>query len=164
VNAAGDRLRFAVDTGGTFTDLVVEGDPRGLRFHKRPTTPDDPVVGLLDVLAAAAEDFGGSRRELLERGDLFVFGTTRATNAIVTGATARTAFLTTQGHPDILLFREGGGRTTLFDYTQEYPDPYVPRSLTFEVPERVGAEGQIVRPLDEAAVVDLCGELRERAV
>src|SRR2546423_463352 len=55
VSAAGDSLRFAVDTGGTFTDLVVEGDPRGLRFHKRPTTPDDPVVGLLDVLAAAAE-------------------------------------------------------------------------------------------------------------
>jgi len=155
-------LRFAVDTGGTFTDLVVEGDPRGLRFYKRPTTPDDPVRGLLDVLDAAAADFGGTRAELLSRGDLFIFGTTRATNAVVTGTTASTALLCTEGHPDVLLFREGGGRATLFDYTQEYPDPYIPRSLTFEVPERVDATGAVVRPLDEDAVRRIAAELRTR--
>ena len=55
----------------------------------------------------------------------------------MTGNTARTALLCTAGHPDVLLFREGGGRTTLFDYAQEYPAPYVPRSLTFEIPERI---------------------------
>ncbi len=158
------RLRFAVDTGGTFTDLVVEGSGPLLRFYKRPTTPADPVEGLLDVLGAAAGDHELSLRELLGRGDLLVFGTTRATNAVLTGTTARTALLCTKGHPDVLLFREGGGRTTLFDYTQEYPAPYVPRSLTFEVPERILSDGSVSVPLDEDAVRRLAAELRERKV
>ena len=85
-----ETLRFAVDTGGTFTDLVVEGEALGVRFYKRPTTPDDPVIGLVDVIGAAADDLGLSAADLLGRGDLFIFGTTRATNAVVTGTTART--------------------------------------------------------------------------
>jgi N-methylhydantoinase A len=157
-------FHLAADTGGTFTDLVVDGGPGGLRFYKRPTTPADPGRGLLDVIGAAAADLGVSTRALLGRTELFVFGTTRATNAVVTGSTARTALLCTRGHPDVLLFREGGGRTTLFDYTQEYPDPYVPRSLTFEVPERVRADGGVETPLDEDAVVAIAGMLRERGV
>ena len=157
-------IRFAVDTGGTFTDLVVEGSGPELRFYKRPTTPADPVLGLLDVLASAAADHELTLRELLARGDLLVFGTTRATNAVVTGATARTALLCTRGHPDVLLFREGGGRTSLFDYSQEYPAPYVPRSLTFEVPERVLSDGSVARALDEGAVREIAGELLRREV
>jgi len=158
------RLRFGVDTGGTFTDLVVEGSGAALRFYKRPTTPGDPVLGLLDVLEAAAHDHDLSRRELLEYGAYLVFGTTRATNAVVTGTTARTALLCTAGHPDVLLFREGGGRTSLFDYTQEYPAPYVPRALTFEVPERTLSDGSVSVPLDEGAVRSIAEELRLRHI
>jgi N-methylhydantoinase A len=157
-------LRFGVDTGGTFTDLVVEGDPGGLRLFKRPTTPDDPVRGLLDVLGAAAHELGTTTRELLARGDLFLFGTTRATNAIVERATARTALLVTAGHPDILTLREGGGRPSLFDYSHEYPAPYVPRELTVEVAERIGAGGEVVQALDEAATVAQLRELRAAGV
>ena len=109
-------MRLAVDTGGTFTDLVVEGDEGELHVYKSPTTPDDPCEGLLDVLGVAAARSVGS--ESCSAGaELFVHGTTRAINAILTGATARTAFLTTQGHPDVLLFREGG-RTDPFDFTR----------------------------------------------
>ncbi len=157
-------LRLAVDTGGTFTDLVIEGADAQLRVYKRPTRPDDPIIGLLDVLEAAAGDHRMSLQELLGRSELLMFGTTRATNAIVTGTTARTALLCTQGHPDILLFREGGGRTSLFDYTQEYPAPYIPRSLTFEVPERILADGSVRLALDEQAVHAIAGELIEREV
>ncbi|MBT6511453.1 MAG: hydantoinase/oxoprolinase family protein, partial [Rhodospirillaceae bacterium] len=87
-------MRLAVDTGGTFTDLVIE-DGDALRLFKAPTTPANPADGVLDVLATAADALGLSRRGLLERADLLVHGTTTATNAIVTGRTARTAFLTT---------------------------------------------------------------------
>ncbi len=153
------RLRLAADTGGTFTDLVVEGDSRGLRFYKAPTTPQDPVDGLLDVIGAAATDLGCRSSALLRRADLFVFGTTHATNAVLTGTTARTAFLTTQGHPDILLFREGGGRTSLFDYSQEYPDSYIPRALTFEVPGRILSDGSVRQPLEEFAVIEIAERL-----
>jgi N-methylhydantoinase A len=157
-------LRLGVDTGGTFTDLVVEGLPDGLRFYKRPTTPADPVRGLLDVIHAAASDLEVEARDLLSRTDMLIHGTTRATNAIVEGSTARTALLTTEGHRDVLLIREGGGRITPLDYTQRYPEPYVPRRLTFEVPERIGAEGDVRLPLDEEGVVEIIGRLREAAV
>ena len=152
-------LQFAVDTGGTFTDLVVDGEDHLPRFYKRSTTPANPIDGLLDVFTAAASDYGLDLREFLGRGESLVFGTTRATNAVVTGTAAKTALLCTRGHPDVLLFREGGGRTTLFDYTQEYPAPYVPRSLTFEIPERVLADGTVRTPLDEGTVVEVAARL-----
>mgnify|MGYP000234571805 CR=1 FL=1 len=101
-------MRIACDTGGTFTDLVVE-TTAGLRIFKASTTPDDPVRGVLDALTLAAVDAGVDRATFLGRADTFVHGTTRAINAILTGGTARTAFLTTSGHPDILVIREGLG-------------------------------------------------------
>ena len=142
-------MRFSVDVGGTFTDLVLEDDDKRFRLYKAPTVPHDPVAGVLDVLKVAAMDFGLSSSALLARGELFIHGTTWATNAVLTGGTARTAFLTTEGHPDVLLFREGG-RTEPFDNTVPFPEPYVPRSLTFEVPERIASDGRIVKPLDES--------------
>ena len=41
-------MRFAVDTGGTFTDLVVEDDSGEVRMYKASTTPSDPVAGVLE--------------------------------------------------------------------------------------------------------------------
>lgn len=148
-------LRFGVDTGGTFTDLIVGGFETELPIFKRPTTPDDPVKGILDVFSTAADSLGLSMEELLGSGEHLIFGTTRATNAIVERSTARTALLLTEGHPDTLLLREGGGRPAMFDFTHEFYIPYVPRSLTFEVPERMDAQGEVVKALDEAATVDL---------
>ncbi|HEX2528234.1 MAG TPA: hydantoinase/oxoprolinase family protein [Geminicoccus sp.] len=151
-------MRLACDTGGTFTDLVVE-DGDEIRLFKASTTPDDPVRGVLDALALAAQHDGVDRSTFLSRASMFVHGTTRAINAILTGNTARTAFLTTEGHPDVLVMREGG-RIEPFNFTVPYPEPYVPRRLTFEVPERIDAEGRVVKPLDEAAVLGIIERLR----
>lgn len=156
-------MRFACDTGGTFTDLIVESGDGELRMYKAATTPDDPIKGVLDSLELAAADFGKPLAELLGEGDTFIHGTTHAINAIITGNTAKTAFLTTKGHPDILVLREGG-RSEPFNGTVPYPEPYVPRALTFEVPERIGADGQVVEPLDENAVIELVGRLKARDV
>ncbi len=158
------NLRLAVDMGGTFTDLLIEGVDEELRLYKRPTTPDEPIRGLLDVIDAAAEDLGTTRRELLARAEVLINGTTRATNAIVEGKTARTAFVTTQGHRDILLIREGGGRHSPMDYSQPYPDPYIPRSLSFEIPERIYADGRVVTPLDEQASREIIDRLRDAQI
>jgi N-methylhydantoinase A len=97
--------RIAVDVGGTFTDLVCEYNDGSFAIHKSPTTPDDPARGMLDALDLAAQQAETTVRELLETVELFVHGTTRATNAIINGDTARTALLVTEGHPDILLWR-----------------------------------------------------------
>jgi len=99
-------MRFAADTGGTFTDLIVEDDKGALRMFKARTTPDDPIRGVLDALQVAADALGVSRQSLLASGEMFVHGTTRAINAIVTGTTARTALLTTLGNPEVLVLRE----------------------------------------------------------
>ena len=149
-NVYHSAMRFAVDTGGTFTDLVVEDETRQLHMVKAPTTPEDPVRGVMDALAVAAADLTSEVTTLLRRCDLFLYATTLATNAILTGRAARTAFVTTRGHRDILLFREAGrfGIPT-FDWSVPYPEPIVPRALTFEVSERIGAAGEVVTPLDE---------------
>jgi len=156
-------MRFAVDTGGTFTDLVFEDDSGSLHMFKAPTTPHDPVEGILDAVRAAAESMSVTTEELLGRGELFIHGTTHASNAIITGNTARTAFLTTKGHRDILVIREGG-RLEPFNFAVPFPRPYIPRALTFEVPERISWEGRVIEPLDEGAVVDIILGLKKLKV
>jgi N-methylhydantoinase A len=151
-------VRLAVDTGGTFTDLVVEGDDGVRRLYKSSTTPLDPIEGVLNVIALAAADRSCSRAELLGEAELLIYATTRAINAVLTGTAARTALLTTEGHPEILVFREGG-RTQPFNHRRVYPPPYIPRRFTWEVPGRIDSRGRVLRPLDEAALVDIIEQL-----
>jgi N-methylhydantoinase A len=156
-------MRFACDTGGTFTDLMIEDETGALHMFKAPTTPANPILGVLDSVQAAADAFGMSRHDLLAKGQIFIHGTTRAINAIVTGTTARTALLTTRGNPDVLVFREGG-RIEPFNFKVPYPEPYIPRHLTFEITERVGATGEVVTALDEASVREAIGRLKAEGV
>src|SRR6478672_8802747 len=155
-------MRLAADTGGTFTDLVVEaGD--GVRLYKAPTTPQEPADGILDAIALAAQDAGLALEQFVADSEVFIHGTTRAINAILTSTTARTALLSTRGHPDVLLLREGG-RTEPFNWSYGYPDPYIPRSLTYEIVERVGSQGEVVQPLDEGAAVETQGRVARDGV
>lgn len=157
----GDEMRLACDTGGTFTDLVVEDDDGAVKMYKASTVPHDPVQGLLAATQAAADDRGLALADLLGRCELLIHGTTHAINAIITGRTAKTAFLTTEGHPDILVLREGG-RAEPFNFHVPYPAPYIPRALTFEISERINAAGEVVIALDEAAVVAALEEIETR--
>ena len=156
-------MRFAVDTGGTFTDLVVEDDAGALHMFKASTVPSNPIEGVINALGVAAGAFGTPLRDLLARGTAFIYGTTHAINAIITGRTARTAFLTTTGHPDILVLREGG-RMEPFNYAVPHPEPYVPRSLTWEVPGRITVDGTELAPLDEQAVIRVIAQMQARGV
>src|SRR5262249_24203070 len=152
---------LTVDTGGTFTDVVVADETRILGLFKARTDEHDIVAGVFEALRLAAGRVGLTLRELLEQSSSFIYATTHATNATLQGRPARTAFLTTEGHPDILLYREGGKPDPL-DISVPSPEPYIPRSLTFELPERVLADGTVHRPLDEAhllPVVERLGEL-----
>lgn len=156
-------MRFACDTGGTFTDLMIEDETGALHMFKAQTTPANPILGVLDSVQVAADAFGMSRHDLLAKGQIFIHGTTRAINAIVTGTTARTALLTTRGNPDVLVFREGG-RIEPFNFKVPYPEPYIPRHLTFEITERIGATGEVVTALDEASVREAIGRLKAEGV
>src|SRR5207302_325770 len=80
-------------------------------------------------------------------------------NAIVEGKTARTAFFTTAGFPDVLLLREGGKPEPFRQIP--YQAPYVPRWLTFEIGERIDSEGEVFLGLDENSVLAAIERVRE---
>ena len=111
----------------------------------------------------ASDELDTSVKNLLRDTSLFIYGTTRATNGIVERKTARTAFISTEGFPDTLLLKEGGKSET-HNLRMEYPDPYIPRSLTFEVPERISAEGGIETSLDEMKVTSLLETFPEKGI
>jgi N-methylhydantoinase A len=143
--------RLSVDTGGTFTDVVV-ADPDGrIIIGKALTTHDRIFKGVAAAIDVAAEQLKITKHELLDDTSVFIYGTTRAINAVVTKRTAKTAFLTTKGFPDILLFREGG-KANPSDFSKEFPQPYIPRRHTFEIEERIAADGSVFAALDEAQV------------
>ncbi|MDG4898388.1 hydantoinase/oxoprolinase family protein [Mesorhizobium sp. WSM4976] len=145
------RYRIAADTGGTFTDVALSRDGMDPVIGKSLTTRARVFEGIEAAIANAAQQCGTTVEEVIPNTDIFIYGTTHATNAIVVGATAKTAFLCTRGFADTLVLREGGKRSA-FDFRSEYPKPYIPRSLTFEVAERIDAEGGVVEPLDENQV------------
>jgi N-methylhydantoinase A len=144
-------VKLTCDVGGTFSDVVAADSSGRVVLGKSPSTPPDLLSGLLDAIADAAGAFGATAPELLSVCDLFVYSTTQATNAILEGKTARTALLLTSGFPDTLIRREGGTLAP-YDLQEKVPQPYVPRHLTFEVVERMTAEGDVLVPLDEDAV------------
>src|ERR1700759_1303203 len=100
--------RITCDIGGTFTDVVVSDTDGRMTIAKALTQPANLFDGLREALERAAAEIGEPLGELLARTSLFIFSTTQATNAILEGTTARTAFLCTEGFPDILVRREGG--------------------------------------------------------
>jgi len=156
-------MRIAADTGGTFTDVVFEDDQGQLTLSKASTTPADPISGVLDAVAVAAEEQSVPLEEFLSKIDTFIHGTTHALNAVITGNTAKTALITTQGHGDLMVYREGGRREP-FNQTVSYPEPYIPRSLSFEVEERIASDGSVVLPLNEASVLTVIEQLKDLEV
>ena len=156
-------FKIAIDTGGTFSDVVVTDDLGGFSLSKAPTTPARIFEGISQALSSAADERELTLADLLADTEMLIYATTRSTNAILTGGTARTALITTAGFRDTLVFREGG-KLRPFDFRQPYPEPYIPRSLTFEVTERVSSEGEVVVPLDADDVRAVLAELRGREV
>jgi len=156
-------MRIAADTGGTFTDVVFEDDQGQLTLSKASTTPADPISGVLDAVAVAAQEQSMPLGQFLGKIKTFIHGTTHALNAVITGNTAKTALITTRGHGDMLVYREGGRREP-FNQTVNYPEPYIPRSLSFEVDERIAANGSVVQSLDETSVLTVIDQLRELEV
>lgn len=131
-------MRAAIDTGGTFTDCVYL-DNGQLRVLKLFSTPRDPAAAVLDALSQIARGAGVDLRH----------GTTLGTNAMLERRVARVAFVSTEGFEDTIAIGRQT-RSALYDWFAPIPVCLVPRELRFGVPERVNAEGQILRaPRDE---------------
>jgi N-methylhydantoinase A len=134
-----------IDIGGTFTDLV--GFESGRIFTaKTPTVPADPTVGAAGALRQCGYD-PSQIEELLH-------GSTIAINTVLERSGARTALVTTEGFRDVYALGRGN-RPDAFNLDFHRPRPLVPRDLTFEVRERMNAAGEVLLPIDEAAVAAL---------
>ena len=163
MNGDGARLKITCDVGGTFTDVVVAEAGGRVAIGKSLTTPSRLADGLRNGIASGASQLGLSVEDALRRTDLFVYATTQATNAVLEGKTARTALLCTEGFPDVLVRREGGSMHP-YDFNRPYPEPYIPRRLTFEIPERIGSEGEVIAELDLEAARATVRSLGDRGV
>ena len=132
-------MRVGVEVGGTFTDLVLIDDGK-LRVAKVPSTPSSPDIGALNAIAAA-------QVEHVAIADL-VHGSTVATNAVLERKGAKVCFFTTKGARDLLLLQRHD-KTAIYDLHYVKPIPVVARRDTFEVGERMAANGTIVQALVE---------------
>ena len=131
-------MRVAIDTGGTFTDCVylAAGELQVLKVF---STPSDPSQAVLDGLARIS---AGKALDVRH-------GTTVGTNTMLERKGARVAFVTTAGFEDTIAIGRQT-RSKLYDWFVPMPVCLVPRPLRFGVPERVSAEGEILRsPTDE---------------
>ncbi len=145
--------RIGIDVGGTFTDFVVAGETGQPRFFKTATTPDDPSIGVMAGLQDAAAAHGLSLDRFLGETDLVIHGSTVATNTLVERKGATVGLITTDGFRDLLEMREGL-KEDRYNLRMTMVEPLAARCLRVGVPERVRANGNVERPLDEAALVE----------
>ena len=153
------RARVGIDTGGTFTDLVVlDGSGRSARL-KVPSTPGDPAAALLNGLRRALELVPGAVP------DAIVHGTTVATNALLEESFRDLALVTTRGFRHVL---EIARQSVPSGYGNSYfwvkPSAIVPLERVFEVTERLDFRGSVLTPFDEDEARAVAGRLRALGV
>jgi N-methylhydantoinase A len=151
-------MRLGIDVGGTFTDLALIDDAgRTIHFTKILTTPghleDGVIAGIEKILQLARADFANV--------EYIVHGTTIGTNALIERKGANVGLITTRGFRDVLeIARIERPDAGLYDMTVDLPDPLVPRYRRLEVDERIGADGSVVRPLDEASARSAAAQMQ----
>ena len=154
--------RLGVDVGGTFTDLLVIDEATGRTVRdKLPSTPDDPSRAVVAGARAVCEAAGIAAGDVA----MFLHGTTVATNAVLEGKIARVGLIVTQGYRHILQIARSlvpGGLAAWIIWPK--PQPLAPLEATIEADERIGADGAIVRPLDEAKLRQSLETLRQEQV
>ncbi len=150
------ELRLAADIGGTFTDIAVFDEKTGrLTFGKALSTPDNLVEGINAGVAKADTRYSSV--------GLFLHGSTIAINTILERTGARTALLITEGFRDIYEIGRINRPDSYNLFFQKHV-PLVERALRFEVKERVLADGEVERPLDEAEIIRLGAELEKLGI
>lgn len=148
--------RVATDVGGTFTDLVYfetdsETGAQTVRVAKTDTTPGSFQNGVLNVLDKAQVEISGLA--------YFAHGTTVVINALTERKGVATGLITTEGFRDVLEIARGN-RPDFFNIRYRKPAPFVPRHLRREVPGRIGADGQELRPLELSGLARILDDFR----
>ena len=145
-------MRVGIEVGGTFTDLVMS-DGKNIKTAKVPSTPASPDEGAMLAIKAA----GLKLDEISE----LIHGSTVATNAVLERKGGRVCFFVTQGTKDLLLIQRHD-RRAIYDLQYQKPSPVVPRHNTYEINERIAADGKIVTDLDSEVTSNLVKDILEQ--
>jgi N-methylhydantoinase A len=139
--------RLGVDVGGTFTDLLLINEETGETCTaKVPSTPEDSSIGVLNGVARICEASQVDPRQIKR----VMHGTTVATNAVLTGRGARVGLVTTAGYEHTLQVARSFCPGGLGGWVTFIKRPLLaPLELTIGAEERIGADGGVVRELDE---------------
>ncbi|MDF1722575.1 MAG: hydantoinase/oxoprolinase family protein [Minwuia sp.] len=149
-------IRMATDVGGTFTDLVAWNEADGsLTVAKDLTTVQDQSGGVLSTIELSGID----PTTVAE----FVHGGTTVINAITERKGVRTALVTTRGFRDVLAIGRGN-RPDLYNLHFDPPRPFVPRKWRFEITERIGADGEVVTPMDVTELEEIAAACRRGGI
>ncbi len=150
--------KFAAEIGGTFTDIIYfqEQDGKSLlktmKVASTPAQPEQAVIEGADRLIGDWKDMG----EMLH-------GSTVATNAVLERKGVKAALLVTEGFADVLEIQRGD-KENVYDLFYQRPKPIIPRNMVFPVAERVTADGEVLKALNEDEVRAIAGELRKEGV
>jgi N-methylhydantoinase A len=151
---------IGIDTGGTFTDLVLADTASGrYAYYKLPTSTDDPARAILEGVTALLAAAGATPGQVF----YLAHGTTLATNAVLEGKYAPTGMITTRGFRDVLEIARQR-RPSFFNLDVPKPQAPARRAAILEVTERLDERGNEVVPLDEAGVRAAAGALRDAGV
>ncbi len=150
------RPRLGVEIGGTFTDLVWQRADGSLATVKVPSTPGAIHQAILNAVEEAAIT--------VPEVEQIVHGSTVATNALLTRDGASAALITTAGFRDVIEIGTHARSGNIYDILYHKPPSPIPRRLTLEVPERMGPDGTVIRPLDEDAARVLLRGLAQAGV
>ena len=154
--------RLGVDVGGTFTDLLLFSEKDGQFWrHKTPSTPEDSSVGILTGVNAICEKAGVSFGDV----DVLLHGTTVATNAVLEGKGARVGLIVTEGYRQMMQIARSfvpGGLAGWIVWPK--PEPMAALEDTFEIKGRMNAQGEELRPTDEADIRAQLEKLKARDV
>ena len=153
-------MLLGIDTGGTFTDFVLWHDD-ALRVHKVLSTPKTPeraiLQGITDLLPERIRHRmpdAGADAGLDATGLHIIHGSTVATNAVLEGKGARTAYITNRGLADLLTIGRQA-RSELYELQPRGRPPPVPPELCLETGGRLAADGVVIEPLTSADLDEL---------
>ena len=125
----------AIDSGGTFTDVIALKGNEILVF-KISSTPKSPQNAIHNVISKIESAFE------------IVHGTTIATNAVIENKGAKTILISTKGFKDVIEIGRQN-RNNIYELYPSRPKPLVPQNLRFEIEERIGSNGQVIKTLND---------------
>lgn len=149
------EILMGVDIGGSFTDMLVLDAHRRIRICKTPSTPEQPEKAIANALS----ELGIDPRHI----SFVMHGTTIATNALLEGKGAKTAYISNYGFADTLSIARQS-RAQLYQLKPLAKNIPVAKELCFEVGGRMTPQGEVLSRPDDQEIATIARKLAEMGV